>query len=72
MSKHHDIGSRYEEPDTTDDDTAKCCKCSNHFNVEMMETKDCIKFICPECKRDADEAAGDAKRAEQKDENPVH
>ena len=64
MSRHHDIGSRYEEPDFSKDDTAKCCKCSDHFDIEMMETKDCIEFVCADCK----EAAADAKRAEQKDE----
>ena len=69
MSRHHDIGSRYEEPDFHDEDTAKCCKCSDHFDIEMMVTKDCIEFVCAECKRDADEAAADSKRAEQKDEN---
>jgi len=57
MSRHHDIGSRYDEPYFSNDDTAKCCRCSDHFDVEMMETKDCIEFVCADCKAGADSCA---------------
>ena len=65
MSRHNDIGSRYAEPDFSKDDTTKCCRCADHFDIEMMVTKDCIEFVCADCK---EEAAADAKRAELKDE----
>jgi len=58
------VSRRNEEPDFSNDDTAKCCRCSDHFDVEMMETKDCIEFVCADCKA----GAADAKRAELKDE----
>lgn len=49
MSRHHDIGSRYEEPDTTDDDTAKCCKCGELGDIERMHTKDSCDWMCNDC-----------------------
>jgi hypothetical protein len=50
------------------DSTDRICKCSEHYEVEMQTNGDCIKFVCAECKRDADEVAADAKRAEAKDD----
>ena len=48
------------------DSTDRICKCSDHYEIEMQTNSDCIEFVCADCK----EAAGDAKRAEQKDEKP--
>ena len=64
MSRHHDIGSRYEEPDTTDDNTAKCCKCGEIGDIERMHTKDSCDWMCKDCY----EAVQDSKRSKQKDE----
>lgn len=59
MSRHHDIGSRYEEPDFRDADMAKCYKCGELGDIETMHTKDCCDWMCNNCKKIVD-----AKRAE--------
>jgi hypothetical protein len=49
MSRHHDIGSRYAEPDSSDDSVARCVKCHESHDIETMHTNDCCDFICVEC-----------------------